>query len=280
MFTAESVQAINEAEATRNAFSALAQAATETNALAAIPDHFNLHDLEKYLPTRRRARGNMNTTFIAPFAKYVVAHGEPGATVFVDPTSLKASAVLNLGTPAAPGHADNRAGLVPTKTAAYAALISICNNGRTQKEIAEFLEDWTDQIQTFTDAGPVHPKHAIAAIRKLSIESSRKAESSVQQLSASASMLESVTATSADPIPTGIVFTTKPYADLQERTFSLRLSVSTANDKFPTITLRIIKEAEHQEAMANELGALIEEAIAASNPDIPVLIGTYSTSGN
>lgn len=29
--------------------------------LAALPDNFTVHDLEKFLPNRRRARGNMST---------------------------------------------------------------------------------------------------------------------------------------------------------------------------------------------------------------------------
>lgn len=245
----------------------------QVETLVALPDDFNLHDLENYLVARRRARGTMQTSIVADFAQYATTHKEEGAAVFVDADDMTAVAVLNLGTPDDPGHADNRAKLQVKKTAAYSALKQHAN-GMSQKQatIAEFLEDWTEHITCFNDDGNVSTPKAIAAVRKLTIESMRKLESSEQSLSASKSAFESIQATSADPLPTVIYFRCVPYVGLSERQFVLRLGVQTGGDK-PTIILRIVKAELHAEEMANELADLTRQSL---NNAMPVLIGEYA----
>ncbi len=114
---------------------------------------------------------------------------------------------------------------------------------------------------------------AIAAIRKLSIESMRKLESSEQSLSASKSAFESVQATSAEPIPTTIYFDCEPYYGLESRQFVLRLGVLTGGDK-PAINLRVVKQELHDEEMANEFADLARDALGSA---LPVLIGAYAS---
>lgn len=277
MFDKEAIDAINEGTGIYQASNAV-NAAFKDKALVALPDRFTTHDLENYLPNRRRARGVMVTANLQDFAAYTKAHAEPGASVFVDAERMQAVAVLNLGTPDAPGHADNKAKLELKRTAAFNALLAHANaNGRgmTQATVAEFLEDWPEQIQCFNETGSITVPKAIAAIRKLSIESMRKIESSEQSLSASKSAFESVQATSADPIPTTIYFQCVPYKDLAERLFVLRLGVLTGSDK-PSVTLRIVKAELHNEQMAQELADLSRYALAGS---CPVLLGDYSKAG-
>lgn len=274
MLTPESITALQQAEATSQVFGAIVQAKDSAHSLAALPDNFKVHDLEKFVPVRRRARGTMQTPYVKPYAAYTSMHAEGGACIFVDPEEMQSVSVLNLGTPEAPGHADNLAVLKPIETAAYTALKAVTGIQASQQRIAEFLEDWAPLIDCHNDDGEIASKHAIAAIRKLTIESSRRAESEVQSLSATQSTLESVKATSTDRIPTFINFTTRAYPDLSPRTFAMRLSISTANDKAPMLTLRIIKEAEHDEAMAEELAGLVRSAL--DGKDIPVLIGSYT----
>lgn len=276
MFEKEAIEAIQEGAAIQQASSAVAKA-FEEQGVVVLPDNYQQHDLEKFLPKRRRARGAMVTDVLKSFSEYTKAHQEEGASVFVDTNDIKAVAVLNLGTPDSPGHADNLAKLVPTKTAAYSALTMHATGSQLkQATAAEFLEDWADCMQFFNDDGAITPPKAIAALRKLSIESMRKLESSEQSLSASKSAFESIQATSADPIPTTIYFNCKPYADLAARQFVLRLGVMTGGDK-PTITLRIIKAEEHAEEMATELAKLIQNSFYEyGSYSLPVLLGSYS----
>jgi uncharacterized protein YfdQ (DUF2303 family) len=216
----------------------------------------------------------MTTPFIEPFAEYVKVHAEGGASIFVNPDEMTATAVLNLGMPSAPGHADNTAKLAPQKTAAYAALRTITAAPKSQIELAEFMEDWAEALQFFNGDDHITPPKAIAAVRKITIEALRKQETAEQQLSATRSAFESVQATSAEPLPTTVYFTCAPYADLQERTFVMRLGILTGDSK-PRLTLRIQRWEQHLEEMADELGQKIRAAFDGEQ-GLPVLTGSYS----
>lgn len=273
MINKEAIEALAESAAIHQAEEAVTHA-MQADGAAALPEHFKVHDLEGYMPTRRRARGVMTTISVGSFAEYVKRHIENGASVFVDQDAMQAVAVLNLGTPTDPGHADNRAVCKAKITAAFEALKAHANGrGMSQSIVAEFFEDWAGELLFFKDGEAVTPPKAIAAIRKMTIESLRKLESEEKSLSASRSTFENVQATSADPIPTTIYFNCNPYYGLGERTFVLRLSVITTGDK-PAIGLRIVKMEEHEEEMAQEFAALVGKAIGA---ELPVLLGTYAT---
>ena len=266
------IEALEAGNAIAAADAALTDALINGTGIVALPDDFKTHDIESVLPHRRRARGTMSTPFVHPFAQYATAYAGPGACVFVNPESMQARAVLDLGTQETPGHADNSAKLEPMRTAAYAALRQIHGNQATQQTIAEFFEDWAGQVQYFNADGEITPKQAIAAVRRITIEALSKVESEEQQLSANRSAFESVTASSKEPIPTTVYFKCKPYADLNERVFVLRLAILTG-EKAPRITLRIQKLEEHTEEMATELCELVSNAIAGA---MPVLVGSYS----
>lgn len=273
MLNQEAIKELTKATAIQAAEKALT---AQVDTLVALPDDFKVHDLENYLSSRRRARGSMHTSVIEDFAVYVTAHKEEGAAVFVDIDSMSAVAVLNLGTPEEPGHTDNRAKLKLRQTAPYNALIAHASGGSLgQAKVAEFLEDWQDHIACFNDEGQVTVPKAIAAVRKLTIESMRKLETSEQSLSASRSAFESIQATSADPLPTFIHFLCVPYAGLSERSFQIRLGVQTGGDK-PSIVLRMVKAEQHDEEMVNELADLVRTALQGT---LPVLIGEYGKAG-
>lgn len=274
MLSKEAIQELSQVEAISAARKSITEALKERGAIS-LPNDFAMHDLEKYMPNRRRVIGTMNTSVIADFAEYSIKNKEEGAAVFIDPKTMSANAVLNLGTPAKPGHADNTAILNPERTAAYKALRFITENGRqlNQQDAAEFLEDWPDFTKCANDDGNVENSKAIAAIRCITIEAMRKIESEEKSLSASRTAFESVAATSKDPIPTRIEFTCNPYKDLIPRTFVLRLGILTGEAK-PTIRLRIVKIEEHEEQMAAELSGLITESI--KKDEMPVMIGSYS----
>lgn len=271
MLDKDAILELSKAQAITNANTALV-AALAAGGVISTPSDFNTSDLEKFMPTRRRARGNMETSVVADFAKYVADHKEAGAAIFVNQDLMAAVAVLNIGRPDAPGHADNRAKLTAKRTAAYKALREVANGTAwKQSTIAEFFEDWPGYLKFFNDAGEIPPAKAVAAVRKISIDELKKLGSEVAQLSESRSAFESVQATSVEPIPTTIYFACTPYADLIERTFVLRLSIQTGGS-VPAIALRIVKQEEHDEEMAQELAVLVGHAVT----ELPVLIGTYS----
>lgn len=237
----------------------------------ALPSDFKLHDLEKHQPTRRRAIGIMKTNTLKSFSDYAESHAEVGATVFVNAQAMAATAVLNLGDPSAPGQADNLAVLEARRTSAFQAMLTVSGGqAHSQQTIAEFLEDWPSMVSCFNDEGTIPVAKAIAAVRKVTIESMRKMESTEKQHAASRSAFESIQATSTEPLPTLVYFETVPYHGLASRLFVLRLGIRTGSEK-PTITLRVQNLEQHEEEMANELADLVRDTVKM----LPVLLGAY-----
>lgn len=274
MFDKDTLTALQESESISAAFKAI-NVSEEAKDIVALPSDYKLHDLEHLLPNRRRVRGAMETVNLASFAEYATDHCEDGATVFVDSKSMTATAVLNLGTPDTPGHADNKAIFKPEKTAAYRALLSHANGtGYTQKVIAEFVEDWAANCACFgADGSAIKTPQAVASVRKITIDSMRKVESEEQSLGASKSAFESVQASSKEPLPTLIIFTCMPYGNFELREFALRLGVLTG-DATPKVNLRISKAEEHEEQMAEELASKIAAHLDPAG-DVVMRIGTY-----
>ena len=271
MFDKSAIETLQQADAIR-----VASDIVREDKAAALPEGFALHDLEIFRQYRRRERGTMNTTNVDSLFEYCQDHRESGATVFVNPEKMTATAVLNFGTTMEPGHCDNVANLELKKTAAFVALLNTATGQKlSQTFTAEFFEDWSDLVKFENEDGALlEPKKAIAAFRKLTIESMQKLEASEQQLGASRSTFESVKASSENGIATTIHFTCLPYQELTERTFTLRLSIITGPDK-PAISLRIKNYELHQEEMAIELSNIIDKIFGAAL-QMPVLLGTYA----
>lgn len=277
MFDKSAIQAIQESSGINAAVNAV-ELALQGNDAVALPDSFAVHDLENFRPNRRRARGTMSTSVVESFFKYTKEHKENGASIFVNPDDMTATTVLNFGNPDKAGHCDNLAQLKLKKTAAYVALITHATGQRlTQTQAAEFFEDWVgvvDVVEFFgDDGGVIESKKAIAALRKLTIESMHKLEASEQKLGATRSTFESVQASSSESAPTNVMMSFKAYESLEPREFNLRLSIITGGDK-PAITLRIQNHELHQEQMAKELERII--AAEFKGTEIPVFLGTYN----
>lgn len=280
MFDKEAVIKLQEGASINQAQGAMMMSSS-TKDTVALPSDFKVHDLEQYLPSRRRARGTMKTESVADFGEYVATRAQPGANVFVDKDSMQAAAVLNLGTQDDPGHADDRAILTLKSLAAYDAFRKIADGrAQTQTAVAEWIEDWQDMIvclykpDDHEEVGTViNTGKAIAAVRNITIEAARKVESEEGQLSASRSAFESVKASSKHTLPTLIVFKSVPYVGLQERIFNIRLGILTGGDK-TTIVLRPVKLEEHQQAMAEEFTRIVADQLDAT--PVTVLIGTYA----
>lgn len=277
MFDKDAIEALQYGGGINEASEAV-HAAFAESALVSLPNHFTVHDLEKYLPNRRRPRGVMQTQIIEDFAQYVSTHQTPGASVFIDVENMKAVGVLNLGTTENPGHADDKAIYTARATAAYLALKSVASGQPiSQVKAAEFLEDWLPNLNCTHEGEFIPTIKAIQAVREITIEGLRKVGNTEGQLSAARTTFEEVKASGKEQIPTLIEFFCEPYVGLERRTFAMRLGIQTGGDK-PALVLRIVKQEEHQEQMGRELASLLGSAIATSSSGIPVLLGSYAPS--
>ena len=79
---------------------------------------------------------------------------------------MSAAAILNFGTTDAPGHCDSKATVKLDQTAPYTALLEIVNKRLTQRELAEFIEDWRSFITCWSEEdaeGERYPHHGLVA---------------------------------------------------------------------------------------------------------------------
>lgn len=289
MFDQEAIHQLIKAEATNACNEAIQHALSDGQPLAALPDEFTLKDLEKFLPLRRRARNLMETRYVADFSRYVKLHREVGCTIYINAERMTAKAVLNQGTPGEPGHGDNAAVVQLVATAPYEALATLCASRQSQKSLAEWLEEWRDHIVPLDkDLGELNIGHVVSGIRSVSIESINSSTSTVEALSAERSEMESVAAKTHRQdavLPVYLKLTTKPFKELPERTFYVRLSIITSESK-PFFALSILGMDLHQQEMADEFAHVVRESFAASSdeastaligmPAPEVLLGTFS----
>lgn len=74
------------------------------------PEGLEIVNLEKYQNNRYRFRGSLKTTSISDFVKYCIGYSDAdGVRCFINAEDMSAKTIFNLGTIAAPGHADNSA---------------------------------------------------------------------------------------------------------------------------------------------------------------------------
>lgn len=272
MFDQSAIQELKHADDNRAMSEALSAALSKGQITLAVPDGYSLESLEKFYPLRQRPRGVMVTDSIESFAAYFEAHASDGATVFVN--GMNATAVLNLGSPKEPGHADDLARFSPEMTAAYTALLKSSNCQLNQRDLAEFFEDWSDHIQTFHEDELMTNGAAATTVRTVTVDAAKKMTSTEATLQVERSAMESLKASSsAGLLPTRFTFNCDPYLGMSSRNFSVRISVH-PGEKAVTFSLRIAVLETHTQEMVIELAQRIRDAIQGG----PVIIGSYTPS--
>lgn len=239
----------------------------------AVPEGVKVQSLEAFAEGRFRFRGALSTTSIDDFARYSKELSATGTSCFIDAENMRAVTVLNLGTLDKPGHADNLAQVQLKKTAPYSALLAINGDRNNQKELAEWIEDWADNLLGFDANGEViTAKKAAAALRKITIEASQSSDFEDNDFSGKRSLMESVEAKTKDIMPVAFEFKCVPFEGLGERPFKLRLSIITGDR--PVLVLRVSQLEAVQEAIAVEFRDLLVEKFADSG--VKTFIGNFS----
>ncbi len=150
-----------------------------------------LKNLEPYLTGRVRFRGNLSTASIEDFIRYSIGYAVDGSRCFIDADKMSAVSIFNLGTTALPGHADNTAALSLKSTAPFSSLLNINGERKSQKDLAEWIEDWSEYIIGFSSDGhTIDAKKSAAALRKITIEANQKADYEDNDFSGKRSLLK------------------------------------------------------------------------------------------
>lgn len=269
------IQQIQLSEATRAINEALENGLVRDGSpVAALHKNFELVDLEGHLPHRTRYRGRMTTSIIDDFVKYVKDHQQAGSVCFINPDKMNAKAIFNLGDKELPGHADFTAELKLDMTAEYRSLLQKNGQAQSQQDFAEWAEDWREFI-TFHDEKmeTVESSRAIAGIRRMTIQQTRKEDHEVGNFHASRSALESIEAKSEHGIPASFTFVCTPYNSLGEHTFTCRISTLKGGDA-PRFTYRIVQMEYQAELISESFLEILQDRFVET--DLEIYRGEFS----
>lgn len=248
----------------------------ETGALPAValPAGITLHSLEAFAPTRRQFRGVFTTRSVQSFVDYVTPFAENQAC-FIDSEATKASLWLDIGDEDDPGHCFHLAHLQLVKTALYTDILKVAERALTQREMAEWLDDWKGSIaNVITETPPAIDvlddytvAKAIQAVRSIKIAANGQTTVTVGNMNEERSAFAQVSASSIHRMPSTFIMRCKPFEELSERDILLDVSVI-AGDQ-PKLKLRIRSFGTLQEEIAQEFALLLR----AKLPDgiVPIL---------
>lgn len=238
-----------------------AEKATSISPQIVLPEGFNLVNLESAMSHRQHYRCAFSTDSVKDYLDYVELFDVDGSKCFIDSSGMSAKTVFDMGNVEMPGHQKHSSKLCLVKTAAYNSMLELNGRKLDQKKLSDWIEDWKDSIKAVgIDGKPLTAMQSASAVRKITIEASRKMESEVGDFSAHMSAMEKIEASSSMIMPAIIEFTCKPYRDLIERTFTLHLSVLTGDDK-PVLVMRALQLESTEEEITEEFKSLIVEGL-------------------
>lgn len=274
MLNKEAIKELKQESAIENAEKVI-ENALRSDGLAALPHDFEVRDIEKHMPKKRRFRGSFDTGLINDFAAYSKTHNSKESALFLSKDDMAAKAIFDLGDKEQPMHGDHSARLKLDMSADFKALKSVCDRSPKQKEFAEFIEDFTSSIVFLNaDGKELQPQSVLAAIRSVTVEAFRQASSSEQDFRSEKTALESIAISDADNLPKYIKFQCTPYHSLSEREITCRVSVLTGeNLKF---SVSIINEESLKEVIASEFMQAVNDEFYECKIDMPKYIGTFS----
>lgn len=229
-----------------------------------VPESSNVVDLEKFQAGRSRFRGTYSTHSLADFTTYVVDRAVADARGFIDQDAMRCTVLFNLGTPDLPGHADDRAILGLKATAIFKAVQEVKDSNLTQKQLSDWIEDWSQHLGAVSEEGEdMSLAKAIAAVRTITVKASSESAHTVAETRASQSTFDAIEASSKETLPAWILVSLHPYEGLGEHEIKLRVSVITSGST-PVLKLRWVGEEAQREAIAQEFKDYLERNVQAS----------------
>jgi len=245
-----------------------------------VPPSFTVHDLERFNPGPRRYSRRVRTSDIPTFVRLSKQDlsGVPGSACLVDADRMSAATYYNLGTIGEPGHGDHFNTLTLKKTAECIALQGVSGALKSQRDMAEWLEDWRDILSPewpSTEGFTPSMQVAISAIRNTDVEAIQKVQSVETDFSSARSDLERIEAKGREvPLPSMFVTNCELYSGLPPLPARLRLSAH-PHEKGVRFSLRLVRPDWIEEELARSFRSLLESELKDSG--IRVEIGSFGS---
>tara|TARA_R110002074_G_scaffold83306_1_gene185451 strand:- start:771 stop:1595 length:825 start_codon:yes stop_codon:yes gene_type:complete len=223
--------------------------------LIARPKEFDIQSLEQYMPAPTRQRGAIFTTSVNDFVQFTLDNKQEDATIcLIDAEAMKANARLNHGTSDSPGFSDHSITLALKETPDYVELQKINGSKKSQRDLAEWVEEYVDNLTFLSADGTEIPStKAFTAIRNVKEKAVQESENKISNFEESRGVLASASMTT-DNMPAYIQMNITAYPDLEDRVFNMRVSYHKDSGSF---SLRVIKLTQIQDEMAVEFADLV-----------------------
>jgi uncharacterized protein YfdQ (DUF2303 family) len=244
----------------------------------AIPKDWSLQNLDHLFNGPLHFKYTFSTHLPADFCRYIAAMGGMGSGhLVIDVDDMESRLVFDQGTPDQPGHGLHKAELRLRPTAAYHAMPAHPTSF-TQRELADWLEDWAPHLTAYDSDGEELPiRQVVAAVRSIDIEAMSKQSSHVQDLGEQQTLMTSVEAKSKHVLPSGLKMTLVPYYGLPESDVYLRLGLRTGTST-PTLTLAPCQLEALRESWGQQLHTVLVDHLNTELPDatgaLQVFIGS------
>lgn len=240
------------------------------NSEIVLPDGMEILSLDYLHPYKRRMTGTLLTASFSGFVQYVndlVASGFEHGACFIDRDQMAATFIANYGTASEPGHCDLRAILSLKRTPEYAEILTKHGIIMNQQRFAEWCEEWRHLFMFTNDAETrqqIDTRQGLQAIRQIQIDVTASDNHEVQALSANRSTLESIEATSGNPLPHWLIFDIHPYECLAEYTLPARVHLRLKPKEPPSLFFCLQQLDKYIEVMAKEFADLLEAVITTT----------------
>lgn len=249
--------------------------------LAVQAEGVSIVNLEKYKEHRDNMRGAFATDSIKEFHSFTKEQLDqfPAFPVFVNGPHMSAEAIIDFGDAKLPGHCRFTGRVKLEPTALYSTLLSnIHNNTFSQRDFAELLEEYQANVQVIVETedgkAPADLVKSLASIRNMTVERLRNTSSEENNYTRGASVLEKQQIQSAGLKPVAFTFKCKPYTDLIERTFLIRISPITRSDSV-IFALKVLTLEETKEDIALEFKSLLIDGFADTG--VTTYMGAYDS---
>lgn len=203
--------------------------------LVAVTSDANIVDLQKYGQFKRHFEGKFKTPYFEQFFKFIKKTNVDDThktSCFIDNNSVSARVIFDFGDIAMPYCQRIQASLALEETVAFKELKRRLDRDMTQKELTEFLEDFSSDIHATDSEGIViNIGVAINAMRTMTIQATASKTQETEDYSESSSDYAKIEAKFKDKTPRFLIFTIASHTGLEKREFICRISVKTGDDK-------------------------------------------------
>ena len=234
-------------------------------------DNQGLVDLERFMPVKRHFSLGFSTRIIEEFERYILENANADSGIFINDERLTAQCIIDLGAADKPLHKMHTSELTLKRTACFSAMKRIDGTRIAQKDAAEFIEDWKEEIHSITTQSgeAMTLGQAAAAMRNVTIEQAREVNSKVDDFGYQASAQERLEAKNKDKLPAFLTFAVVPYHGLKLRHIVFRLGISTSSDT-PAISFKMMGAEALEEELAREFKELLELGLKDSAATISI----------